>query len=446
MRLIIQGGRPLRGEVEVPADKSITHRALMLAAVSDGRSSIRARAAGEDNHSTARVMSQLGARIESANEGWLVEGVGLRGLSSPGERLDCGNSGTTMRLLAGLLAGANVDAELVGDESLSVRPMGRVARPLRSIGGQVHGQERQGRETPPLVIRPGQVGSGSFAMEIASAQVKSALLLAGLSSGSEMHVIEPTPSRDHTERMLRARGVNLTVESTDKGEEIHLDPPLSMPSLDVDVPGDFSSAAFLIAAGALTENSEIRIKNVGLNPGRIGFLQVVKDLAADCQVNGWREVGGEPMGELLVRTSTLSSRQKDGDSTVIAGKDIPQLIDELVVLGAVAARSEGQLDVYDAAELRVKESDRIAETSRLLRAFGVRMEERDDGYTIEGKQTIQAAQVDVSSDHRIALTAAVLALAANGQSVLEGFEVASVSFGSFVDDLRALGAAIEVEA
>ncbi|MEM6533877.1 MAG: 3-phosphoshikimate 1-carboxyvinyltransferase [Myxococcota bacterium] len=445
MRLIIRGGRPLRGEVEVPADKSITHRALMFAGISTGRSSIRARSPGEDNHATARVMGQLGAQVGSATEGWLVDGVGLKGLRSPADTLDCGNSGTTMRLLSGLLAGAHIDAELIGDASLSRRPMGRVANPLRSVGADIEGQVVQGRELPPLRIRKAKLEKGEFVMDVASAQVKSALLLAGLTAGAEMEVVEPTPSRDHTERMLRARGADLVVEVSDRGRLIRLDPPLNMQALDVDVPGDFSSAAFLLAAGSLVPGSEIRVRNVGLNPGRTGLLEVLEELRARCVVSGWREVGGEPAGDITASTAELSSRQADDDATVVAGGDIPRLIDELVVLSAVAARADGRLEVFDARELRVKESDRIAETARLLAAFGVKMEEWDDGFAVQGRQEFKPAEVDVSSDHRIALSAAVIALATEGQSVLEGFDVASVSYASFIDDLRGLGADITVE-
>ncbi|MEM6732151.1 MAG: 3-phosphoshikimate 1-carboxyvinyltransferase [Myxococcota bacterium] len=445
MRLIIEGGHPLRGDLEVPADKSITHRALMLGGISTGRSSIRARAPGVDNHSTAAVMEQLGANVEHHPEGWLIEGVGLKGLASPSSALDCGNSGTTIRLLSGLLAGARIHAELFGDESLARRPMGRVAEPLRALGADIRGVDQGGRELPPLKIAPAELQTGSYTMTVASAQVKSALLLAGLTSGTEVSVVEPTPSRDHTERMLRARGASLSVEIAERGRRIHLDPPLTMNALDVDVPGDFSSAAFWLAAGSLVDGSEIRVRNVGLNPGRTGFLEVLEELQASCHVGAWREVGGEPAGDVTANSASLISRQADGQPTVVAGEDIPRLIDELVVLSAVAARSDGRLEVFDARELRVKESDRIAETARLLEAFGVSMEQWDDGFAVEGRQEFKAAEVDVSSDHRIALSGAVLALATPGRSVLEGFDIAAVSYASFVDDLKRLGAKVEVE-
>ncbi|MEO0811647.1 MAG: 3-phosphoshikimate 1-carboxyvinyltransferase, partial [Myxococcota bacterium] len=218
-------------------------------------------------------------------------------------------------------------------------------------------------------------------------------------------------------------------------------PPLTMNALDVDVPGDFSSAAFWLAAGSLVEGSELRVRNVGLNPGRTGFLEVLEELGASCQVGAWREVGGEPAGDVTAAPAILSSGD---DATVVAGEDIPRLIDELVVLAAVAARSEGRVEVYDARELRVKESDRIAETARLLEAFGVEMEQWDDGFAVKGRQEFRPAHVDVSTDHRIALSAAVMALATPGESVLDGFEIASVSYASFVEDLQRLGADVEV--
>lgn len=444
MRLTVRGGEPLRGDVEVPADKSITHRALMLGSISLGRSSIRARAAGEDNHSTAKVLRQLGASISKHEEGWLVDGVGLRGLRTSADHLDCGNSGTTIRLLSGLLSGGGIEACLTGDESLSRRPMGRVIKPLRELGADIQGVVSLGRELPPLSIAPAQIRSGSVTMEIASAQVKSAILLAGLTSGVELSVVESAPSRDHTERMLRARGASLSIEVVDKGRRIRLDPPLSMPALDIDVPGDFSSAAFVLAAGLLVPGSEVRVRNVGLNPGRTGFLEILEEMRADCRVGAWREVGGEPSGDVMARPGPLVSEQSGDQPTVVAGEDIPRLIDELVVLAAIAARAQGRMEVFDARELRVKESDRIDETVKLLTAFGVEIDASDDGFVVEGPQTFRAAEVDVSSDHRVALTGLVMALASHGESVLHGFEIAAVSYSNVVEDFRRLGAKIEV--
>lgn len=444
MRVKIRGGAPLRGEVEVPADKSITHRALMLSALAKGRSSIRARHAGEDNQSTAHVLRSLGVAIDSAAEGWLVDGVGLAGLRAPATALDCGNSGTTMRLMAGILAGANLEATLIGDESLSRRPMDRITKALATLGARCVGTKNQGRELPPIVIAPATLHACEHTLAVASAQVKSAMLLAGLTGRVEVTINEPIPTRDHTERMLRARGAGVSVLAGATGRRITLDPPLSLTALDVDVPGDFSSAAFLVAAGSIVPNSEVVVRNVGVNPGRTGFLEILEEMGSRTRVAGWRESGGEPVGDLTVGKAELSCVQAGGQPTMVGGEDVPRMIDELVVLAAVASQAKGRLEVWDARELRVKESDRISETRRLVEAFGGTVEEWDDGFAIVGGSPLRACTLDVSSDHRIALAAAVLGLASPGETTLEGFEVAAVSYPSFVTDLRGLGADIEV--
>ncbi len=441
MRLCVEGGAPLKGRVQVPADKSITHRALILAALARGDSEVVARDAGLDNHSTAGVLAALGVPIEHASDTWQVEGCGPRALVAPVAPLDCGNSGTTMRLLAGVLAGAGVPAVLTGDASLARRPMGRVCRPLRHLGGVIAGEEREGRERPPLRVDVGQFGGGEITLEVASAQVKSALLLAGICSGEAVTVREPALTRDHSERMLRAAGVDVQRQILPEGgAEVAIGHGATLAPAHWEVPGDFSSAAFLLAAGLLVDGSDVTIADVGVNPTRTGLLEILEEYGASVEVSEWREAGGEPVATLRAQPSILRADFPGGRSMVVAGATIPLLIDELVVLAAIAARADGVTIVQDAAELRVKESDRVRETVRLLGAFGIQAEERSDGYLVRGPQTIVPARVDVSADHRLALTAAVLALAAPGESVLSGFDVAAVSYPSFVATLEALGA------
>lgn len=442
MEVRIEGGAPLVGSAEVPGDKSIAHRALLLGALAQGETVVISADAGEDNHTTARAVRQLGPAVEPREGGWRVVSDGPASWRSPDEDIDCGNSGTTMRLLAGMLSGARVRATLTGDSSLRRRPMGRISQPLRRLGAEIQGEVQDGREMSPLRIDGGGFQGGETTLEVASAQVKSALLLAGVSSGMAVSVVEPKPTRDHSERMLVAMGASLQQEPCQQGVRISLAAGAKLAGATIAVPGDFSSAAFLLAAGLLVPDSRVTVLHVGLNRTRTGLLEVLEEIGAKVGVSQWREQGGEPVGTLDVSPSSLHAVQAGGHPTVVGGATIPLLIDELVVLGAIGSQAEGCLEVRDASELRVKESDRVAETVRLLQAFGVKVEERADGFTVCGPQKIRAATLDVSSDHRIALTAAVLALAAEGESVLSGFEIARVSFPGLVDLLEKLGAKI----
>lgn len=443
MKVKITGGRPLQGSLEVPADKSITHRSLMFSALAEGTTRVVAMHPGEDNFSTATVLRQLGVGIEATSSGWTVQGVGLSGLRAPPSPLDCGNSGTTMRLMAGILAGGSVRSTLVGDASLSGRPMGRVCRPLRELGCGIVGQSEGGGETPPLHITPGDFVGGRWTQSVASAQVKSCVLLAGLMGGREVSVVEPSLSRDHTERMLTAMGVPVRTREVDGGWEISLgaNPPAPRSPGELRVPGDISSAAFWSAAALLVPGSDLTIGRVGLNPSRTGCLDAFSELGFGVEMSPEAEVGGEQVGTLRVRNPGGDLPREEA---VLGGALIPRLIDELVVLGALACGRGGPTVVRDAGELRVKESDRIAETARLLRAFGARVEEFEEGYRVEGGASLRAAEVDVGSDHRVALTAAVLAAAAPGESVLSGFDIANVSYPSFIRDFRAVGGELVV--
>lgn len=445
MDLRIHGGVPLSGSVTVPADKSITHRALMLAALADGESRIDAYAPGADNRSTAAVLAALGIRLDRDGDGWLVSGRGVAGLQAPSEDLDCGNSGTTARLLGGVLAGAGVRSRLVGDASLSRRPMARVAEPLRALGARIEGRREGDRETLPLQISGPGFEGGRQTLRVASAQVKSALLLAGVASGTAVEVTEPSESRDHTERMLAAMGVGIGRRRDDAAHTVTLPAGSELRPGSIHVPGDFSSAAFLLAAGAMIDGSSVEVRDVGVNPTRTGFLEILEELGARVRVTQWREEAGEPVCALTVEPTRLVALRPGGTPTVVGGPVIPRVIDELVLLAAVAAVADGPTEVRDARELRVKESDRIRETVRLLAAFGIEAAEQRDGFRVEGPQRPQPATVDVSADHRLALTAAVLALAANGESLLTGFDIAEVSFPRFADSIAAIGGRVSVE-
>lgn len=445
MELRIEGGTPLVGDIEVPPDKSITHRALMLSALCEGDSYVEAQGIGEDNQSTARVLAGLGVSLHQQDGGWAITSRGPRHFKEPTHPLDCGNSGTTMRLLSGILAGAGLRAELVGDASLSRRPMGRVCEPLRQLGGDIVGGREGSRELPPLRIGAGHFHGGLVDLAVASAQVKSSIILAGVASGCAVTVREPSASRDHTETMLKALGANITTHYELSGSVlVELGAGAMLKPAHWQIPGDFSSAAFFLAAGVLVPGSRVTVRNVGLNTTRKGLLDVLMSFGSPIAIYERRESNGEPVATLTAEPGPLRVPQSEEASYVIGGAMIPVLIDELVVLAAVASQVHGTTQVQDATELRVKESDRVSETVRLLAAFGVRAEERPDGYVVHGPQQLQAARVDVSADHRLALTAAVLALAARGQSVLTGFEVAAVSYPQFVQALQGLGARVQL--
>jgi 3-phosphoshikimate 1-carboxyvinyltransferase len=438
--------RPLAGSVPVPADKSIAHRALLFAAIAKGKSRIVADALGEDNAATAAALRAMGVRIEAGANEITVEGVGLDGLGAPAGALDCGNSGTTMRLLAGVLAAQRFATTLVGDASLQQRPMERVARPLRLRGARIEGRIDPGRPgecTAPLRIgplpAPHVLGPLEYEMPVPSAQVKGAILISGLYADGPTYLREPTLSRDHTERMLSALGVPLSTI----GPMIELDPASfsgDLPAFDMTVPGDLSAAAFLLAAAQVVPDSRVDVRGVGLNPTRTGVFEMLRDMGGAFEVEARGEVLGEPVGLVRAAWAPLSGARAGGEI-------VARAIDELPILMALAARSRGTTVIADAAELRVKETDRIAAMAEVLRAFGVACEERADGMVIEGRPDgpLAAATVDSRGDHRIAMTAAVLGLAAGGKVRVRDAACIRTSFPRFVGTLRALGATIEVE-
>ncbi len=442
--------RPLVGSVPVPPDKSISHRALLLAGLSSGRSRIRGGVLGEDNRATLDALRAMGVRAEephTSNREIVVEGVGLLGLKAPEGVIDCGNSGTTMRLLAGLLAAQRFGARLVGDESLSRRPMERVARPLRLRGARIEGRldpRRIGEITAPLDVgplpSPYVLSPLEYELPVPSAQVKSAILLSGLYADGPTYVREPTVSRDHTERMLCALGVPIR----SVGPMVELDAERwagELPEIDLEVPGDFSAAAFLLAAAQIVPGSRVTARRVGLNPTRTGLLEAVRDMGGSFGVEARGDALGEPIGDLHAGAAALSGAR-------VGGEIAARAIDELPIAMALGARGRGVTEILDAQELRVKESDRIAVMAETLRAFGVACEERADGLLVEGRPegALDAADVQSHGDHRIAMTAAVLGLVAKGPSRVRGAGCIATSFPRFVGTLRALGARIEVEA
>ena len=466
--------KPFRADgVRVPGDKSISHRALLFAALAEGETRIAGLAGGDDVRSTARCLAQLGVPLlrgdgtpwapkprsqefpEEARPAFvppqrpagsaplpehdpdmeeddaIVLGQGLGGLREPVARLDCGNSGTTIRLLTGLLAGAGVEATLTGDESLSRRPMERVAKPLRQLGAEIetsHGK-------PPVIVRRGHPLRGSaIASDVASAQVKSAVLLAGLFADGETSFSEPAKSRDHTERLLRTMGAGIF----QRGNTVAVRGRAKLRGFALDVPGDLSSAAFLIAAALIApEGSTVSLEHVGVNPTRAGFLDAVAMFGARLQLELGQSGGPEPVAKLTAQTQKLRGAELDGDLVLRA-------IDEVPILAVLGAFAEGETVIRGAQELRVKESDRIAQTAAGLRAMGARVDELPDGLRIQGGGLRGGAAIDSAMDHRIALAFSVAALAAQEPCTISGAEWADVSFPGFYAFLRTMGAEVEI--
>jgi 3-phosphoshikimate 1-carboxyvinyltransferase len=437
---------PLLGSVPVPSDKSIGHRALLFGAICEGDTHITGFSHGEDNVSTANAMRAMGVVIEELGPAELVvHGVGLTGLRDPAGDLDCGNSGTTMRLLCGVLSAARFRATLVGDETLSRRPMMRVAGPLRLRGAVIEGRQHPTRAddiVAPLRIGPlpegRDLGPLEYVSPVSSAQVKSAILLSGLLAHGPTRFREPTVSRDHTERMLGALGCPLRTV----GPLIEIDPSgwnRRMPAFDIDIPGDVSAAAFLLVAAQLVAGSRVTARGVGVNPTRTGLLEIARDMGAGLSIEPQGERSGEPVAELHAWSAPMRA-------ITIGGETVPRAIDEIPIACALAARASGTTHIRDAEELRHKESDRIATMALVLRAFGVTCEEKPDGLDVEGRQdALDAADVDSRGDHRIAMTAAVLALLGRGPSRVRDAGCIATSYPKFVATLRGLGARIEVE-
>ncbi|MFL0732671.1 MAG: 3-phosphoshikimate 1-carboxyvinyltransferase, partial [Prochlorococcus sp.] len=415
----LRAGGGLCGTVRVPGDKSISHRALLFGAIAEGSTTIEGLLPAEDPLSTAACLRAMGATISPIRAGEIVhvEGVGLDGLQEPEEVLDCGNSGTTMRLMLGLLAGRHGrHFVLTGDKSLSRRPMNRVAQPLAMMGAAING--RSSGNFAPLAVSGKKLRGAVIGTPVASAQVKSALVLAALTAQGSTTVIEPAHSRDHTERMLRAFGANLEVVG-EMGRHISVQPGSTLHGQTVVVPGDISSAAFWLVAGSLVPGAELLIENVGLNPTRTGILEVMESMEARIEVINQREVAGEPVGDLRVKQGPLKPFS-------INEEIMPRLVDEVPILAVAACFCDGESKITGASELRVKETDRLAVMTRQLTAMGADIDEHPDGLTIRGGRTLRGAALDSETDHRVAMSLAVAALLATGNSTLSRSEAAAV--------------------
>lgn len=421
----------LEGEIIPPGDKSISHRAVIFNSIGTGAALITNFLPGADCFSTVECMRKLGVKIEveekvNFSPSLRVEGKGSQGLREPGDILDAGNSGTSMRLLSGLLAAQPFFSVITGDESLRSRPMGRVIKPLGLMGAGIWG--RGNNSFAPLAIQGGRLKGISYELPVASAQLKSALILAALYADGTTILTEPAPSRDHTEGMLAAMGVILNR----KGSKLSIT-PLSRPPvcLDINIPGDISSAAFWLVAGLLHPRATVKIKNCGLNPTRTGILDVLKSMGASLEILSEREEGGERVGEILVRSSQLKS-------TIIEGEMIPRLIDELPVIAVAATQAQGTTIIRNAEELRVKESDRIGTTVRELSKMGADIKAQPDGMIIKGKSILTGSLVDSYKDHRLAMSLAVAALAAQGETIIDNSEYVDISYPLFWQEFRKL--------
>lgn len=424
----------LGGTVNVPGDKSISQRVAMLASLADGTSKVTGYLNGEDARSTLAAMEQMGAKAEFRDDALFITGVAGQ-LKQPAEPLNMGNSGTGTRLLAGLVAGAGIEVSMIGDESLSSRPMGRIRHPLELMGAHIGLSGNRG--TLPMVISGGKLKGIGYLLPMASAQVKSCILLAGLFAEGKTTVIEPRPTRDHTEKLFQALGIPVEVD----GLQISIDgfgpKGPHYKARDFVVPGDFSSAAFWIAAVAARPGAELAIENIGLNPRRTAMLDVLKRMGASIEVKRAEEKG-DPYGSIKVRGAQLTG-------TVIEGDEIPNLIDELPVIAVVGALAMGCTEIRDAAELRVKESDRIAEMVCNLRLFGVEVEERDDGMTVTGPAVLKTPDVAIEShgDHRIAMAMAMLNSFSDQPGTIENTECVDTSYPEFWQHMEQLGGRVE---
>ena len=424
--LRIQPSSGIRGELILPGDKSISHRSVLFSAIADGDTQISGFLAGEDTQNTAKAMQAMGIAIEGlGTDRLVVHGKGLDGLCEPGSVLDLGNSGTGMRLLAGLLAGQDFFSILTGDQYLRKRPMARIVEPLRLMGARIDG--RSGGKLAPLSIRGGKtLRSIKYASPVASAQVKSAVLLAGLYADGETAVNEPSKSRDHTERMfrffgveVREKGTNVTVQGR---QRLRAQGPLIIPS-------DISSAAFFMVAASIVSGSDLLIRNVGVNPTRTGIIDALTSMGADISLESQREQAGEPVADIRVRYRKLHGIQIGGDV-------IPRTIDEIPVLAVAASYAEGKTIIKDAAELRVKESDRITTIAAELRKMGAAVTELPDGMEISGGDALNGAICDSHGDHRIAMSVAVAGLAAKGDTIVRDTDWIDTSFPGFERLLR----------
>ena len=420
--MVIQKIKKAVGQIKVPGDKSISHRAVMLGSLANGVTEISGFLKGADCLSTIDCFRKMGIDIDINGENVTVHGNGLRGLKKPDEMLYTGNSGTTTRLLCGILAGQNFDTSITGDASIQKRPMGRVVQPLSMMGAKIE------NEYCPLYITGTKLHGIDYKMPVASAQVKTAIILAGLYADGETVIHEIEKSRDHTELMLSAMGADLTVDNLD----ITVKPTNDLTAVNVDVPGDISSAAFFLVLGAIMPNSHITLTNVGINPTRTGIINVLKDMGADITLENVHTSAGETVADITVRSSSLKG-------TTVGGDIIPRLIDELPIIAVAAVFADGQTVIKDAQELKVKETNRIRAVVDEFNKCGIAITETDDGMIINGGKSIHGADFKTYGDHRMAMSLTVLAQLADGESTLDDSDCACVSYPTFFDDFYKLG-------
>ena len=420
--MVIQKIKKAVGQIKVPGDKSISHRAVMLGSLASGVTEISGFLKGADCLSTIDCFRKMGIDIDINGENVTVHGNGLRGLLKPDEMLYTGNSGTTTRLLCGILAGQNFDTSITGDASIQKRPMGRVVQPLSMMGAKIE------NEYCPLYITGTKLHGIDYKMPVASAQVKTAIILAGLYADGETVIHEIEKSRDHTELMLSAMGADLTVDNLD----ITVKPTNDLTAVNVDVPGDISSAAFFLVLGAIMPNSQITVTNVGINPTRTGIIDVLKDMGADITLENVHTSAGETVADITVRSSSLKG-------TTVGGDIIPRLIDELPIIAVAAVFADGQTVIKDAQELKVKETNRIRAVVDEFNKCGIDITETDDGMIINGGKSIHGADFKTYGDHRMAMSLTVLAQLADCESTLDDSDCACVSYPTFFDDFYKLG-------
>lgn len=420
--MVIQKIKKAVGQIKVPGDKSISHRAVMLGSLASGVTEISGFLKGADCLSTIDCFRKMGIDIDINGENVTVHGNGLRGLKKPDEMLYTGNSGTTTRLLCGILAGQNFDTSITGDVSIQKRPMGRVVKPLSMMGAKIE------NEYCPLYITGTKLHGIDYKMPVASAQVKTAIILAGLYADGETVIHEIEKSRDHTELMLSAMGADLTVDNLD----ITVKPTNDLTAVNVDVPGDISSAAFFLVLGAIMPNSQITVTNVGINPTRTGIIDVLKDMGADITLENVHTSAGETVADITVRSSSLKG-------TTVGGDIIPRLIDELPIIAVAAVFADGQTVIKDAQELKVKETNRIRAIVDEFNKCGIDITETNDGMIINGGKSIHGADFKTYGDHRMAMSLTVLAQLADGESTLDDSDCACVSYPTFFDDFYKLG-------
>ena len=426
----IYPAKRLEGILTLGGDKSISHRAAMISAIARGETRIENFSTSADCASTLSCLENLGVEIRRENSTVFIKGVGKTGFQKPETGLDCGNSGTTVRLLSGILAGQNFASVLTGDESLSRRPMKRIIEPLTLFGARV---EASDNHLPLQINGKNPLSSIEYAPAVASAQVKSCVLLAGLNADSKTSFIEKTPTRDHTERMLRWFGAEVEASETENGKRISVSGASRLTAKDFKVPSDISSAAFFLVAAGCLENSDLTIKAVGLNPTRRAVVDVLKSFGVNIEILDEKEVCNEKIGDL--RVSGSKNLKSGTDSNVIRGEIIANLIDEIPILAVFGTQAENGLEIRDAAELRVKESDRITAVVENLRRMNARVEEFPDGFRVE-KSALKGARVDSFGDHRIAMAFAVAGLLATGETEIAGAEAAGVSFPEFFRTLE----------